>query len=276
MRKATILLIATTIACQARTPNVPVESAPADAAPVQVVNGILVKDGVLALRGRDTARASIVLQRSERWLRVMEIAPEPRTVTTDTIDASNLFVHSASAFDQKAPNVGGFALLVLRTGPSAGDPAVGLIGGSPAWRPIRPAENYPEMPPDPRAGCYAVERGEWDDPAIAAEPWWVPVPRDIRLHWQYAWHFGREKELIATDARGAVPGSETDMFVWTRESPEALRIVFSTGYVATSFRLRSDGANLVGTVTRSTDDAGGPVVTAPVVLRRIECPASGQ
>jgi len=274
MRTATILLIATTIACQARAPNAPIASSRSDTVPVQVVDGILVKDGVLAMRGRDTARASIVLQRSDRWLRVMEIAPETRIVTTDTIDASGLFVHSANGFDQKAPRPGGVALLVLRAGPSPGDPAVGLIGGSPAWRPIRPAENHPNAPPDPRAGCYAVERGEWNDPAAATKPAWVPVPPDIRLHWQYAWLFGRENELVATDARGAVPGSETDIFVWTRESPEALRIVFSTGYVATSFRLRSDGTNLVGTVTRSTDNLGEPVVTAPVVLRRIECPAS--
>ena len=55
-------------------------------------------------------------------------------------------------------------------------------------------------------GCYLVERGEWSDSLGAMTLSFATIPADVRLHWHYLSHWGRENDLVATDGSGAIVG----------------------------------------------------------------------
>jgi hypothetical protein len=206
---------------------------------------------------------------------IRELTTAPSVATTDTIDASGLFIHTASPFERAQPTtVGSPPYLVARTGPGVGDPAVALIGvpGGAPWQPVSLEDNYPAGPPDPHVGCYAVEVGPWDNPRIASTHPPELLPPVIRLHWQHAWHVGgRERALVATDGDGRIPGRETTAYYWRRTAADSIRITFGTSFRGTSYRLTAKDADLTGEVRRSGDTVPGPTATASVRLRRRTC-----
>jgi hypothetical protein len=265
------LLIIAAAVVHACTPGRPAVSLP-ESAP-DAVDGLLLTDVMVVIRGQDTARASILFER-DRGFRIREIGPTISTPATDMLDGSGLYLHSANTFDQGADlDVGTAPMLVLRHGISAGSPAFGLLMADEenGLRRIAPEENHPPGDVPAAVGCYAVERGDWDDPVAGRSLAVAPVPEDIRLHWQYAWHLGRERVLVATRADGAVPGAQTNYFGWRQGAGDTIRVWFGTGFVGATFTVVPRGDTLTGEVLRRGDTMPGPRARAAVVMRRIAC-----
>jgi hypothetical protein len=244
-----------------------------NAAHDRIIDGILIEGGTLVAPGHDTARASIVVERGSGGFLIREIDSRPTFAPTDTVDATGLFIHSAHAFSLGAGvQAGSPAMLVFRKGVSPGDTAVGLLGPASGWRAIEQTENHPPGPMDERAGCYLVERGPWNDSTAASMLQRTVVPRDIRLHWQYLWHVGREQLLVATDADGRIPGTDTSFFGWAPLTVDSLRISFVADWQGTTFNVTRVGQDLVGEVRKSGHTDPGPQAIANVRLQRIDCP----
>lgn len=245
-----------------------------DTAPAaRVIQGFLLKDGVLVVQGQDTTRVSIAIEEAPDGLVVREVAPRSTLAPTDTLDAAGLYVHSAHAYDRSEPRVGSPPLYTVRTGLSPGSPAaiVLSLSGPPFWRSIELKDNYPPGPIDPAVGCYEVIRGPWRE-SIAVSQWrGPPVPPDLRLHWQYKWHYGAEDVLVATDARGNVPGEGTHFFSWRRAPDgETVRIGFTAWYqTAVVFRVAHSADQLVGTIRLVADTV--EFASADVRLRPVAC-----
>jgi hypothetical protein len=239
-----------------------------------LVGSLLIQNGTLALLGQDTAVTAIVIVNVGGGWRIREFASEPSVTTSDTVDASGLFIHSASAYERAFPmKEGSPAILVARTGPSVGDQAVALIGNSAGepWQPVSLEENRPLGPQDPAVGCYSVDPGPWDNPTYAGSHPPELVPGDIRLHWQFAWHLGRERALVATDGTGHIPGPRTVVYYWRRTAADSVRITFGTRTHFAYFYVAAAGADLDGEVTRFGHNLPTPTATASVRLRRYAC-----
>jgi hypothetical protein len=246
-----------------------------DSGQASLVDAVLIQNATLALMGQDTVVTQILVERTDQSWRIAELARESGAAPSDTIDASGLFIHSASPFERMNPSgVGTAAILVARTGPSVGDPAVALIGatGAELWKPVSLADNRPPEPRDPVVGCYRIELGSWDNPTYAEAQPPEFVPTTLQLHWQHAWHLGgREKTLVATDGAGHIPGPATTTYYWGRAASDTVWITFGALHQGARFHLTEEGADLAGTVLRHGDTLPGPTATAQVRLRRYSC-----
>ena len=266
-----VLLIAVAAGCSSRHENVvPFGSGESAGS----IDSIVVYGATMVIRGGDTVNSDVLIEREGGRLVVRDISPGGVSQARDTIHIAGAYLHSANAFDQRQPRVGSHAMYVVRQGPSPGSVALGLIGArsSEPWRPLHPTENHPPGPPDERVGCYGIERGQWSDSTavLSLRRGARAVPADVRLHWQYLWHVGREDLLVATDIMGYVPGEFTNMFAWWPRG-DSVEIGFSTGFESASFRLVSEGDDLVGLVRLGGDTYPGPRAEAPVRLRRRVC-----
>jgi hypothetical protein len=250
-------------------------SAESETAKPFLAGAVLIQNATVALVGQDTTVSEIAIAKVDRGWRIMEIASESSVAPGDTVDAAGLFIHAGSAFERMYPTgEGSPAILVARTGPSVGDPAVALIGvsGDELWRPVSAEENRPPEPKDAAVGCYVVELGPWDNPAYAETQQAQLVPARLQLHWQYAWHLGgREHMLVATDGAGHIPGPATIAYYWGRTPSDSVWIVFNTTTQRARFQLTAEGADLGGTVRRYGHNLPSPTATAQVRLRRREC-----
>lgn len=232
----------------------------------------MVRGGSLATPDGTAVRADLVLEGTDRGLILRAVTTGDGWVTKDTIDATGLYVHSANAFDRAVARIGRPALYVLRRGPGPGDPAVGIIGET-GWRPI--SENHPPGPQDERVGCYTMERDPWGDPmGITDSPNAVWVPDGLRLYWQYLWHPGRERLLVATDLEGRIGGS-TAVPAWWPLPGDSLRVAFLEGVGGgVIFELAEDGRGYVGEAEVRGDRYPGPAARAGVRLTRVDCPGA--
>jgi len=236
-----------------------------------LVDGIIVFGGTIVRSDSDTVRADIAFERRGQRLVLSRLAPQLNISTRDSIDARGAYLHPA--LDRSFPiRVGDTEGLVIRQTWSLGSPVLGLIGfREREWRPILPSENSPTGPVDPRVGCYNTEIGEWDDPAVGSSYSRGMMPAGIRLHWQYLWQPGRDSVLVATDLAGQMPSERVRIPVWYAR-PDSITVVFSHGFGGVSFRVRDEGADLVGVVQTGGDRHPGPTAAAPARLRRVSCP----
>ena len=266
------IIIAACVACQGR-PELAESSQPAEP---HVVDGILVQGGTLILPRADTVRASIVLERRESELRVLEIASETNYVTRDTLNVAGLYVHAADPLAGRV-RVGDPGVLVVRAGPSSASPVAALIGTGthPGWRSVAPTENAPSRAQDSHSGCYVAELLPWSDSAVAERIGWVP-PTNLRLHWQYLWLRGAERHLTVTDTLGGSPLPGAIVQSWLPIARDSISIDLTNGYSGLHYRLARNAADLTGTLTTSTHTPGLPFARRAVHLRRRVCPNGRQ
>lgn len=252
---------------------------PADGA-AAAVDTLLVRGGTIILPGQAPERADLVLASSpDGWVvQGREPAGRGALLAPDTLDATGLFLHSADAFNlQNLARVGRAPWIVVRTGPSPGSPALWLLGPIQV-RAVSPEENHPPGPVDDRVGCYTMERGPWDNERLAAGLGSVWVPDDLRLHWQYGWHHGRETLLVATDLLGRIHGERTAYAAWAPLPADSLRVGFGTAFAVAMLRLGRVGdgwsgqAVLVGDAVDLSRPREEQRATAPVRLVRVACP----
>ena len=220
--------------------------------------------------GHSAEPRDVFLTHRSRGLVVDSIVQPRGAPARDTLDASGLFIHGGNAmYIEESLRSGRMPWLVLRTGPSQGDPALFTVYSE--VRHLRPDENHPSGPVDERVGCYSVLRGDWDDPETAAGFVGLHVPDGVELHWQYLLHLGIDSVLVATDLDGELPGARIARGGWTMEGPDSLGIYFTNGYESVIMALGRDSSNWVGTVKLTGHTIPGPRTTGAVELRPSEC-----
>lgn len=233
------------------------------------LSDLVIAGGTLAIAGHPAEVRDIFLSNGSRGLVVDSITPAG-PAARDTLHAAGLFVHGGNAvYVQGSLRPGRMPWLILRTGPSQGDPAVVTVYAD--VRHLRPDENHPPGPVDERVGCYDIVRENWDNPEIAAGFVGLHVPDGVELHWQYLLHLALESVLVATNLDGELPGWRIARGGWTVESDDSMRISFTTGYESVIMTLGRDSSNWVGTVRLTGDTNPGPRAEAPIELRRSTC-----
>lgn len=237
----------------------------------QQAGDVLVGGGTLIVQGEPRRVLDVLLSKMNGRLVVEAIGDPGMFQAADTIDVSGLYVHTAHGLSAREPfRVGGYAMYVVRTGPSQGHSARMLISPSGKQR-LELSANYPEGPVHEAVGCYSVERGPWDPPATQPVQERLSVPEGVHLHWQYLLHLGREQSLAATDADGEVPAS-ANYFGWAPAGGDSIHIDVGDGGVMVSFRLVRDGDGYAGMVLhRSHVVDGSPVPQASTRLVPTSC-----
>lgn len=243
-----------------------------------VVDSLMIRGAVVMGSGAGDQPLDLLLGGGEHGeLAFLAIAEPGEHAVGDTLDASGLYVHSASAFEREVHTVlrrrgSRSAMYVLRAGRSPGSEAKWLVLPD-GVKPLEAQDNYPPGPISDAVGCFTVQRGQWEEPDALQGVLWAWVPDDLRLHWQYHWAYGRGKHLVATGASGEVP-SHVVLYRWSSLPADSLKVVFGWNHEGTTFMVRREGDDYVGNVRIWTDAGGG--TGAPVRLDRRPCPAAAR
>jgi beta-lactamase class A len=241
------------------------------------VYDLLITGGLVVPPGMEAYRADLAINApavgGPTRLELADLGDLAGVEARDTVHATGLFIHPD-------PRVGptGFvpeqALLNthLRIGAEPRSDVVGEVRGTTVtW--FSPAQSRPPGPPHEAAGCWAVEIGAWQDlrhgSTADAER---HIARRLRLRWRLEPQIGGAWSLMAEDLDG--DDSRYRSRTWRAQDRGGVRVQFTTGFQWYWLEVEPVDADryggVLGTGTDAVTDAPDP--TAPVELRRIECP----